>query len=254
MEKEFLLRTDKSTYIFNPPVKGVDYWTETDQEAIVQQVIIALGTPVFGRVDANKNIILTGELAEGIYKLWYENENGKMTELCTYDTSPGYINWIKRSVEADGVTLYNGGQGWKANTRLNSSGLETTSSAEGVEVSGFIPVKLGDVIYFDNIKCWANGGGTVGSYEYLTFYDSNKTKIAGGNWGYMGSFFDDDISVVSTRVSTSDFNIKVLSTTELVNWSSEHNKWSAAADMAYFRISAEEITDETIITINESID
>ena len=58
------------------PVKGTDYWTVADQEETVQQVIAALGTPVFGRVDADKNIILTGELADGIYTLKYEDAAG----------------------------------------------------------------------------------------------------------------------------------------------------------------------------------
>lgn len=65
------------------PVKGTDYWTPADQEAIVQQVITALGTPVFGRVDADNNIILTGELAEGIYTLKYENADGNVVEVGT---------------------------------------------------------------------------------------------------------------------------------------------------------------------------
>ena len=65
------------------PVKGVDYWTEADQESIVQQVITALGTPVFGTVDADNNIILTGNLADGIYTLKYENAEGAQAEIGT---------------------------------------------------------------------------------------------------------------------------------------------------------------------------
>jgi hypothetical protein len=63
------------------PVKGTDYWTPADQESIVQQVITALGMPVFGRVDADNNIILTGELAEGTYTLKYEDAEGKLMDI-----------------------------------------------------------------------------------------------------------------------------------------------------------------------------
>lgn len=63
------------------PVKGVDYWTDSDQEDIVQQVITALGTPVFGTVDAENNIILTGELADGTYALKYEDAEGNKTDV-----------------------------------------------------------------------------------------------------------------------------------------------------------------------------
>ena len=70
----------------NTPVRGVDYWTPADQEAIVQQVIAALGTPVFGRVDGENNIILTGELADGTYTLKYEDGEGNVTEIGTMST------------------------------------------------------------------------------------------------------------------------------------------------------------------------
>lgn len=68
------------------PVKGTDYWTEADQESIVQQVITALGTPVFGRVDAENNIILSGALADGTYTIKYEDADGNMTEIGTITT------------------------------------------------------------------------------------------------------------------------------------------------------------------------
>ena len=65
------------------PVRGIDYWTEADKEAIVQEVITALGTPVFGTVDENNNITLTGNLADGTYILKYEDAEGNMMEIPT---------------------------------------------------------------------------------------------------------------------------------------------------------------------------
>lgn len=68
------------------PKKGVDYFTPADQEAIVQQVISALGTPVYGRVDADKHIILSTEhLADGTYTLMQENDDGTLTQLCVLE-------------------------------------------------------------------------------------------------------------------------------------------------------------------------
>lgn len=63
-----------------PPQRGVDYWTPADQEFIVQQVIAALGTPVFGRVDEYNNIILSGDLTDGTYTLKYEDAEGNIKE------------------------------------------------------------------------------------------------------------------------------------------------------------------------------
>jgi hypothetical protein len=79
------------------PVRGTDYWTDADQEAIVQQVIAALGTPVFGRVDADNNIILTGELADGTYTLKYEDAEGNVTTIGTLEhdaDAPSYTNLL----------------------------------------------------------------------------------------------------------------------------------------------------------------
>ena len=105
------------------PVKGVDYWTDADQESIVQQVITALGTPVFGRVDENNNIILTGNLTDETYTLKYEDAAGNLITIGTLNGEDvqTYVNRLKESIADDG-SLYNGGKGWKADTRLNSSG------------------------------------------------------------------------------------------------------------------------------------
>ena len=74
------------------PQREVDYWTPADQEFIVQQVIKALGTPVFGRVDENKNIILSGDLAYGAYTLKYEDADGNIKEA-------GVINLTNEPIE-----------------------------------------------------------------------------------------------------------------------------------------------------------
>lgn len=70
------------------PQKGVDYWTPADQESIVQQVIAALGTPVFGTVDENKHIKLSGHLADGTYTLSFEDTDGFTAELCEMVKAP----------------------------------------------------------------------------------------------------------------------------------------------------------------------
>ena len=86
----------------------------------------------------------------------------------------GYTNMLLRAVDADG-TPYNSGQGWKTNTRLNSSGVESTSSAEGMECTGFIPFKRGDVIRFSGITM--NKDNANSSRSYFIQYDSNKTML-----------------------------------------------------------------------------
>ena len=105
------------------PQKNVDYWTDADQESIMQDVIRALGTPVFGRMTGEANIVLSGDLVDGTYTLWFEGKDGKLKELCTMEhdaDAPNYTNQIPISTDKDG-NIYNG-TGYKANTRGNSSG------------------------------------------------------------------------------------------------------------------------------------
>lgn len=169
------------------PVRGTDYWTEADQEAIVQQVITALGTPVFGRVDTDNNIILTGTLADGIYTLWYEDENGKTTELCEY-TKGGvsYKNWIRYAIDTD-ESIYNG-VGYKTASRINSSGgvsdVANTSASNPAFATGFIPVKTGDVFLLEN--CYID---TDGMTDEVNYWGGDKVALRiclynKANYGY----------------------------------------------------------------------
>lgn len=56
----------------------------------------------------------------------------------------GPKNWVKYSTEADGVTIYNGGLGYKDGYRVRSGGAEQTTT--DTACTGFIPFKKGDVL------------------------------------------------------------------------------------------------------------
>lgn len=66
-------------------------------------------------------------------------------------TSPAYTNQVPLSVDANGA-IYNG-VGHKSGVLLNTSGAEISGS--GVAVSGYIPVKKGDIIRIKDTS-WAN--------------------------------------------------------------------------------------------------
>ena len=122
------------------PKKGVDYWTEEDQEAIVQQVITALGTPVFGRVDADKNIILSGKLVDGNYTVKYEAADGSVTVIGNLTQGVTYTNVLALATDASG-NVFNG-VGYADNYRFSSYGgdmSKDTSGSSGYFVTGFIP-------------------------------------------------------------------------------------------------------------------
>jgi hypothetical protein len=56
--------------------------SETDKAEIVAAVIESLGgNPIFGYVDENNNIIVSGNLADGTYSVKYEMEDGSTVEI-----------------------------------------------------------------------------------------------------------------------------------------------------------------------------
>ena len=99
---------------------------------IISQVLEAIGTPVFGTVDENNNIVLTGNLADGTYTLKYENTDGTYAEIGTLDvgeTGPAYTNLFDSST----ATL---------NARYSMSSGSINSSATGYVLTDYIPVAI----------------------------------------------------------------------------------------------------------------
>lgn len=158
------------------PARGTDYWTEADQEAIVQQVIAALGTPVFGRVDADNSIILTGELVDGTYTVKYEDAEGNETIIGEYikTSAPTYTNVLPLATTNDGQTVYNG-TGYKVGARIGSSGSEgtvaNTSATNPIFLTGFIQVPAGATIRMKNCFIDTNGvNGTINNSADQAYY------------------------------------------------------------------------------------
>ena len=221
------------------PQKGVDFWTPADQESIVQDVITALKTPVFGRVDTDNNIILTGQLAEGAYTLKYEDAEGNVVEIGTIDIGGSVTNILPLAVNSD-KTLYNGGKGYKEGYRLNSSGTETAQT--GMYVTGFMPIKWGDDMYLSGMTLKPNDSST-GRYIYVNLYTSEFAsvgRITGNNsaWPAASDSMEMDANgnVKRIRINSTNF-VNVTNT-----------------NVGYVRLSAQYIDDKSIATANEPIE
>lgn len=125
--------------------KGDPYiLTEADKAEITRMIIESLGgNPVFGYVDANNNIIVSGNLADGTYNVKYEMEDGSIVgignlELDTnvyYSVTPNAPN-----CNFNGDTQAIGGNSYSATISANSGytlssiivkmgGIDITSSA-----------------------------------------------------------------------------------------------------------------------------
>lgn len=160
------------------PVKGVDYFDPADQEAIVQQVIAALGTPVFGTVDLNKVITLnTDRLVDGTYTLGYEGENGEFVELCTLKKGgASYTNQLPISTDASGA-VYNG-TGYKTGFRLGSSSTESeVTGTNPTFITGFIPIANGQTVRLENCYIDTDGINGFNSAETIAYYGKAANSL-----------------------------------------------------------------------------
>ena len=211
------------------PIKGTDYWTPADQSAIVDEVITALGTPVFGTVDEENNITITGNLANGEYKFMYETANGELTEIGTFKIGGIlYTNQLPISIDTNG-SVFNG-TGYKANARYsNSSG--GIKDETGCYVCGFIPCKKGDIIRLRNIRMNKNDTASNVCHIYV---------------------FKEDFSYYATANPDTIINYY-----SKVEWDADGNllQFAVMDDVcAYIRLNTGYIGDDSIITVNEEIE
>lgn len=220
------------------PQKGTDYYTEADKAEIVSAVIESLGgNPIFGYVDENNNIVVSGNLADGSYSVKYEMEDGSTvdignleldTEESDSSDAPAYTNLLPLSVDTDGSdyagTHENGGDGYEYGYRIShSSGSQTAQ--DNVYCSGFIPATLNDVMRIKGIAA-----ASTDTHNVIAFYNESKERV---NALYMlegsgGVAIDGDFYTIQPNQSFS-------------------------TSFAFFRFSCGSITDETIVTVNEEI-
>ena len=151
----------------------------------------------------------------------------------TYTTEvAAYTNQIPISTDTDG-SVY----GYKAGYRLNSGGAAEVMS--GSYLTGFIPVSVGDTVYMKNVEFkYGVSSGLTSDNQRLSFYNASKTHVyqasavslAGNVNGIKG---DDNIWTQFTPKSTMG--------------------GVDCSGVAYFRINAAYIGDDSIITVNEPI-
>lgn len=232
------------------PVRGVDYWTDSDKETIIQEAITALGTPVFGTVDEDNNIILTGNLVAGTYTLKYEDAYGNITDIGTLSTVSADTNLLPAAIESDG-TPFNNGQGYISGYRLNSSGVQTAQ--DGAYITGFIPAVKGDIVYLSDITLYLNG--KKNGYGYVWLYDENFNVLQVDSL-VMGCALreqDDQSSAIAAGSLAVDSNniLKQFTINKTTFYSQTDTTLNS---VRYIRISADSINENSIVSVNYPIE
>lgn len=149
-------------------------------------------------------------------------------------SAPSYTNLLPSAIDTDG-SIYNG-VGWEAGYRLGSDGAPTGQNDS--YLTGFIPVKFGDVVHLKNVK-WQNGvtTGLNSGNQRVAFYDANKVHLGQTNAIGLGGTLS---GVKDDNNIWTQFTVKNFSGVTLDN-------------AAYFRLNCAEISGDSIITVNEEI-
>jgi hypothetical protein len=197
-----------------------------------------------GLIDYNGNYLYFGEdgkaVKDGRFDVTKTNdiiEAGKYR----FDVN-GYLvlNEIPISTNADGSLFVgtNGEAGYKTNTRLSSSsGNESTQT--GVEATGFIPVTYNDTICLKNLTI--STGGT----NIFCLYDKDFNWLVGMYSSALTAQEEAD-GVYKCRITAIDNN-------KLHGQNSPHTGLPIKDEVAYMRVSADEIDGNSVITIYQPV-
>lgn len=149
-------------------------------------------------------------------------------------SAPSYTNLLPSAIDTDG-SIYNG-VGWEKGYRLGSDG--APSVQDNSYLTGFIPVKFGDVVHLKNVK-WQNDvtTGLNSGNQRVAFYDANKVHLGQTNAIGLGGTLS---GVKDDNNIWTQFTVKNFRGVTLDN-------------AAYFRLNCAEISGDSIITVNEEI-
>ena len=139
--------------------------------------------------------------------------------------APAYTNQLSIATDVNG-DIYDG-KGYKENTYL-SSGNE--ASKTGTYTTGFIPCKIGDTLYCENVGMQNGQDG-----HRLCFYNADKsfagTMVKTNNTGYTGFTYGEDGSIRTIRVNVSGNN----------------------QNTAFIRFCCGYLGEDSVVTVNEVI-
>lgn len=93
----------------------------------------------------------------------------------------GYKNWVPYSTESDGVTIYNGGLGYKNGYRVRSGGAETAMTSAAC--AGYIPVSGGATVRIKGWSRYTNPGNAGNAINAADASFNNIGQVSNSNYG-----------------------------------------------------------------------
>lgn len=149
---------------------------------------------VTGVLDENNDILLTGELADGVYVLKYKNDNGTYTDAGTLNVGSiseeePLVNLISTALDLDVTNIYNS-KGYKENVRWSFSVGGETGITGGI-LTGLIPIgEVGDIFRTNGLDYKTDSK----FYGQVYFLDENGTYTVTSRTDLLdkSAFFTDD--------------------------------------------------------------
>lgn len=219
---------------------GYLYTSDYDPSSGVVDGAIICGNQIGLNVDANCDVTAIGCIYESNisdksikgnfteYSGNYipENENGENDDNGgNNQTETRYTNKLPLAIDSSGNEYIGAGgeDGYNPGYRVSSSGEEKSADAK-FGCTGFIPAVKGDIIRIKNVT-QATASNDGASYSTAYFFTSGYTKTTG------------TISLINETYENGVYTFTI------PNYDT----------IAYFRITLIDITDNTIITVNEEI-
>ena len=162
--------------------------------------------------------------------------NGSNRDIVYY-VEPEVTNVIPLSQDTEG-NIYNS-VGYKTDTRLNTTAEEREKL--GCGVTGFIPVKAGDIIGLNNIQLY--DGDT--DHDYLGFFDVNHAIVY---HAYANRYDGVQKDPTNAGVTLPNIDFTEDSNNYITQFTVPDNN-----NIAYMRISASGINANAVITVEEPI-
>ena len=152
-----------------------------------------------------------------------------------------FTNMIPLSINADGTQFVgtNGEDGWQHHARLNTSGAQASTTSD-VGVTGFIPVKKGDIVYFKNMQVHPTNTGGKNDLTYLGLYLSDFSYKVCPKFSLIKNY--SYIVTINTTYPDTGY-VQSIKIVDQYNYG-----------ISYIRVSCGFLDSTAIITVNEPID
>lgn len=155
----------------------------------------------------------------------------------------GYKNWVPYSTESDGVTIYNGGLGYKDGYRVRSGGAEAANSYS--TITGFIPFNKGDVLRIYP--------------KFIGLNNINAINFSDGNFNNLGQINDNGAAYGICATNTDNYLTSVIDGISTLTYTDSIDQSIRYVRITHFILANEGVTSEiksggeVVVTVNEEI-